>query len=153
MKRRSLAALVAGLFLLTIPLAALAMDHGKMEGMDGGMMDGMVMLGNQTVDGVKAMAHLKDIHEAMAKMGMDKTNHLMVMFMDTKTGQPISEGSAAVKIKDPSGEVSEPIMLMGMPGGFGADITLPQKGAYTFEIGSKLADGQLRKYDFNYTLK
>ncbi len=149
MKRRSLATLVAALFLLTIPLAALAMDHSQMEGMDGGM----VMLGNQTVDGVKAMAHLKDIHEAMAKMGMDKTNHLMVMFMDTKTGQPISEGTAAVKIKDPSGKVSGPIMLMGMPGGFGADITLPEKGAYTFEVGSKLADGQVRKYDFNYTLK
>ena len=56
MKRRSLATLVERCS-STIPLAALAIDHSRMEGMDGGI----VMLGDQTVDGVKAIAHLKDI--------------------------------------------------------------------------------------------
>ena len=58
------------------------MDHGKMEGMDHGKMEGMdhngmgmqgdmAMLGDMTVEGVKARAHIKNVGEAMAKMGME----------------------------------------------------------------------------------
>jgi hypothetical protein len=180
MKRRSLAAMTVALLLFSLPLAASAMDQGQMEGMQkggmdhgqmegmnkgsmeqekmegmqaGGMMQGMVMLGNETEDGVKAMAHIKDIHEAMAKMGMDKTHHFMVMFTNAETGKAIDQGTVAVKIQDPSGKVSEPTMLMGMPGGFGTDLVLPEKGKYEFIIGTKLADGQKRQYQFDYTYK
>ena len=70
------------------------MPGGAMPGMEkGGMMNGMMMLGNQTENGVKAMAHIKDIHEGMAKMGMEQTHHLMLMFMDTATGKPIAGGA------------------------------------------------------------
>jgi hypothetical protein len=171
MKRRILVTLTAALFLFSIPLAALAMDQGQMKGMNkgavehgqmkgmqgGGMMKGMVMLGTRTQDGVKAMAHLKDIHEAMAKMGMRQTHHFMVMFNDAQSGKSVTEGQAAVKIEGPSGEVGKPVMLkgmtMGMMKGFGADITLPEKGKYTFIVGTKLADGQQRQYRFEYTWK
>jgi len=178
---RRLTTTLAVLFALLLPFGALAMEHqdGKMEGMgqgsaamqgmekggmqgmkdmeQGGMMNGMMMLGDQTEDGVKAMAHLKDIHEGMAKMGMDQTHHLMVMFMDTATGKPIANGTVAVKIKDPSGKVSEPIQLMpmsmGMGQSFGSDITLPTKGKYQFDIGTKLEDGKKRQFQFDFDNK
>jgi len=132
------------------------MDHDKMEGMDhsGMMMEGgMIMLGDQTQDGVKAMVHLKDVQAAMAKMGMKQTHHFMVMFMNTKSGKPVTEGTVAVKIKGPAGTVSEPVKLMGMQGHFGADIVLPEKGKYEFTIGTKLPDGQKRQYEFSYEMK
>ena len=136
------------------------MDHGKMQGMDHGSMpamNGMMMLGNQTENGVTAMAHIKDIHEGMAKMGMDQTHHFMVMFTDTATGKPIAEGTVAVKIKDPSGKVGKPIQLMGMNmgmgAGFGSDITLPAKGTYEFTVGTKLQDGKKRQFHFEFDNK
>jgi hypothetical protein len=165
MRKRSLAAFAAILFLFAIPLGALAMDQGQMGGMNkGGMehgqMNGMQaggMLGARSENGVKAMAHIKDVHEAMAKMGMHQTHHFMVMFTNAETGKSVGEGTVAVKIKDPSGKVSEPIMLremnMGMGKGFGSDITLPEKGTYTFIVGSRLADGDTRQFHFEYTWK
>jgi len=177
MKRWTTIAL-ALLFTLGLPLGVLAMDHqdGKMDGMSqnsgsmpgmekgsmpgmnqGGMMNGMMMLGDQTENGVKAMAHIKDIHEGMAKMGMEQTHHLMIMFMDTATGKPIGGGSVAVKIKDPAGKVSKPIplmaMKMGMGEGFGSDITLPEKGKYEIIVGSKLEDGKKRQFQFEFDNK
>jgi len=160
-------ALLAALFLLSLPLAAGAMEgmkhgdhdktekmeHGSMKGMEHGkMMEGMAMIGEETEEGVKAMAHLNDVKEAMAKMGMKETHHFMVAFVDA-AGKPVTEGTVAMKIEDPSGKVSEPVMLMGMQGHFGADIVLAEKGEYHFNVGTKLADGQKRQYDFHYTVE
>jgi hypothetical protein len=153
--------LLAVLLTLGLPLAALAashegMNHDKMEGMDhGGMaMEGdMLMLGEDTEEGVKAMAHLKDVKEAMGKMGMPQTHHFMVMFMDVESGKAIEAGTVAVKIKGPSGNEGEAIKLMGMQGHFGADIALSEKGVYTFNLGTKLADGKKRQFEFEFTFK
>jgi len=162
--------------LVALPLAALAMqheaggsgmDHGKMD-MDKGKMDmdkgemehggmmmegNMAMLGDAVEDGVKAMAHLKDVKDAMAKMGMKTTHHLMVMFADADSGKPIDAGMAAVKITGPDGKESEAIKLMGMQGHFGADVALAGPGAYHFSIGTKLPDGKKRQFEFDYHLK
>ncbi len=129
------------------------MDHGKMD--HGGMsMEGdMVMLGNSVQDGVKAMAHLKDVKATMAKMDMDATHHIMVMFADVNSGEPIESGAAAVKIKGPDGEESKAINLIGMEGHFGADIELTEPGDYHFTVGTRLADGNKRQFEFDYTLK
>ena len=43
--------------------------------------------------------------------------------------------------------------LMGMSGHFGADVILDKSGEYTFQVGSKLADGQTRQYEFKALLK
>ncbi|ALC16645.1 hypothetical protein DSOUD_1873 [Desulfuromonas soudanensis] len=153
--------------LLTVglPFAAVAashehdhgsMNHEKMEGMNhsGMAMTGdMIMLGDDSEEGVKAMAHLKDVQEAMAKMGMAQTHHFMVMFMDAESGKPIEAGTVAVKIKGPSGSEGEPVKLMGMQGHFGADIALAKKGEYKFKLGTKLADGKKRQFEFEFTLK
>jgi hypothetical protein len=173
MKKR-LTVLLSILCALSLPLVATAamhehgsmekmegMEHGKMEGMKhegmehGSMMmeKGMVMLGEKTEDGVKAAAHLNDVKEAMAKMGMKETHHFMVMFMDAKTGEPITEGTVAVKIEGPAGKTSDPVKLMGMEGHFGADIVLAEKGKYEFKVGTKLRDGQKRQYEFEYENK
>ena len=122
------------------------MDHGSM-GME--MSGKMIMLQDEEVDGVMASAHLMDVKEKMAEHGMSQTHHIMVRFMDTE-GNPVEQGSAAVKIESPDEKVSDPIKMMGMQGHFGVDITLDQKGMYHFMIGTKLADGQKRTFHFHY---
>ena len=158
---KKLNAILVALVLLGLPLAAGAMEgmkhgeHDKMEGMKHeGMMMGkdMIMLGEETEEGVKAMAHIQDVKAAMAKMGMKETHHFMVAFVDAD-GKQITEGTVAVKVKDPAGKEGDPVKLMGMEGHFGADIILPEKGEYHFKVGTKLADGKKREYHFHHTVK
>lgn len=149
------------LFLLSLPLSALAMshDHGGHGGqaMDHGAMamdhGNMIMVGDDVEDGVKASAHLKDVAAAMKKAGQPFTHHFMVIFADQQTGQAITEGTAALKVTGPDGKTAEAIKLIGMEGHFGADVVLPQKGEYTFEVGTKLPDGKKRTFQFKQSLK
>ena len=164
MKKALMALLAAAV--LTLPTLALAashehgaMDHGSvhdMKGHDehGGMgMDGtMLMLPEQTVDGVTAMVHLKDVKATMAKMGMKHTHHFMVMFKDA-TGKQVEAQVAAVKIVDPSGKELETVELMSMQGHSGADVILAAPGAYTFKVAAKLPGEKKVKYEFKTTLK
>lgn len=160
MKKRNFLA-VSLFFALFLPLATAfavshehqGMDHGTMNKMDHGARGGMAMLGDVTLEGVKAMAHLNDVGAAMKKAGLDATHHLMVAFADAKTGKQITEGSVAAKITGPDGKAGGPVKLVGMEGHFGADIALKQKGDYTFEVGSKLPDGKVRQFEFKHTLK
>ena len=145
--------------LLTLPGAVFAMDH-DMAGMDhdamakkGDMHKGMLTVGEQTVDGVKAIVYLKDVKETMAKMGMKETHHLMIHFFNEKDGKTITEGSVAAKIKGPDGIDKPAIKLMGMEGHFGVDVVIEQKGAYVFTIGTQLADGVKRQFEFKYEVK
>lgn len=143
-----------------IPFSAMAMDHSKMnhdsmEKMDHGggmsMGGGMIMLQDVEVDGVMASAHMFDTKEKMAKHGMKETHHFMVGFMDTE-GTPL-KGAIALKVKGPDGVTSEPIRLMGMGQGFGADIALDQKGTYMFMVGTKLDDGKKRMFHMHHENK
>lgn len=151
------------LVLFSLPLQVVAQtqaDHGKGSAghtaMGGGkaMMHGnSIMLEEVTESGVKAMVHLNDVSAMMAKMGHKENFHLMVGFTDVATGKPLAEGSVALRITGPGQDkAGEPIALMAMAGQFGADISLPGKGAYTLEIGSKLVDGTKRQFKFQYTM-
>lgn len=113
----------------------------------------MIMLGDQTVDGVKAEAQLNDIQATMAQMGMKETHHLMVLFQDAQTGKSAGTGTVALKIKGPDGAESAAIPLTGMDGHFGADIVLGATGPYTFTIGTRLTDGKTRQFLFSHELK
>lgn len=155
--------LVAAVLLL-MPIQAGAGEHGaghEMQEMDhqgmahGGMEMGgdMTMLPGDEQDGVKAMVHLNDVHEAMGKMGMAETHHFMVMFTDIASGKQLEHGVAAIKIIDPDGNASKAKKLMAMDGSFGADIALPEKGHYTFEVGTRLDDGKQRQFSFHYTVE
>lgn len=161
MQRRmtfSLALLVA----LALPPAAGAAgtpEHGGHGRTEGAKNVGMVVagemlpIGDQTVDGVKAMLHLKDVRAALARLGMKETHHFMVAFVDTRTGKQLSEGTVAVKITSPAGKEAEPVALVGMVGHFGADVVLAGKGKYLFRIGTRLADGKKRQYEFRYEVR
>ena len=154
------------LSLLACPASALlaqeAANHGghamKAQQSSAGSMEKMgdqsIMLGEQTVDGVKAMGHLYDTGAMMAQLGKKENHHLMIMFNNAKTGEAMEQGMVAVKITDPkTGQFGEAIPLMAMGGQFGADITLAGKGEYQFQVGSKLGDGMKRQFSFRYTVK
>ena len=154
---------LASLVLLHVPMIASAQQssheqhtmpqHSGHEAMEKARTK-TLMLGEQTVDGVKCKAMVNDVGAAMAQMGMKENYHFMVMFNDAATGAPIEQGTVAVKIIDPkTGKAGEPIGLMGMGNHFGADVALTEKGVYQFQVGTKLADGNKRQFQFTFTVK
>lgn len=122
-----------------------AHDMHKGHNMDAKDAD-FVEIGKDTQKGVVATVKVKtydeETRETMAKMGMMATHHVMVFFADEKTGSAVASGQAALKIK---GEDAKPAMLMQMGTGFGVDVSVAE-GMSTFEIGTKLEDGQKRKF-------
>jgi hypothetical protein len=154
--KSKLSLLCAVLFVAAVPFGALAMnDHGShgqaMQKMESGHAE-MIMLGTAVEDGVKAEAHLNDVREAMAKAGMKETHHFMLLFKEAETGAAIEAGSVALKIMGPHGAEIGPIKLMGMEGHFGADIVLAEMGEYRFTVGTRLADGKNRQFEFEHQL-
>ena len=152
--------IVSLILLMVFPVAALASaahDHGHGHDAndgaghhDGMSADGkMAIVGSMSSKGVKGMAHIKDVKETMAKMGMKATHHFMIAFVDEETGEQIEKGKVALKLINPNAK-SETIELIGMDGHFGADVTLDMKGEYHFKLGTKLEDGTKRKYHFHY---
>lgn len=159
---RTIVTMTAIIFMLAHPVfASDKMDHSKMKKMDHGKMDhgsmkmdgGMIMLGSLVVEGVKARAHLKDVSKAMAEMKMEQTHHLMVNFVNEKGGVVSGNGIVAVKVKNPDESEGNPVKLMSMGDGFGADLTLKEKGLYHFYLGTKLEDGVKRQYHFHTEIK
>ncbi|MDF1578214.1 MAG: hypothetical protein P1P81_07205 [Desulfobulbales bacterium] len=139
---------IALLFVLGAALPVYAMngkDHGSMTTSHTELAE----LGEQTVDGVKATAQLGDVREAMAAAGQPMTHHLQILFTDPASGETIESGSAAVKVTTPAGEEQPARSLHGMEGHFGVDLTLSAAGNYKFVVGTKLADGKKRQYEFS----
>ena len=115
MKRFTIAIMVM-LFAMGVPAVVMAMDHGDMKHDDKGMQKGhemgmdhskemshdmhkghdmggdddFVEVGKDTQDGVVATVKVKtydaETMATMAKMGMDATHHVMVFFVDEKSG-------------------------------------------------------------------
>lgn len=157
MKRHWLVLMIV--MMLSLPALALASNccpseaaTGTMNHEQGSMaMNGeMIMLGAEVKNGVKGMAHLKDVSAAMTKMGMTTTHHLMMMFSNVQSGQSMEQGSVAVKVTTPSGQQLKALKLIGMQGHFGADVTLDETGIYQLSIGTRLDDGKKRIYTFSY---
>lgn len=155
MKKNLLHLITALLFLILAAgvqaKEAETMDHSAMAGMEMG--DDVIMLPTATVNGVKAMAHLKDSSKAMAEAGMNTTHHLMISFTDVTTGKALDSGVVAIKVVDPAGKKQKAVKMMAMEGSFGVDVTLSQKGKYVFEVGTKLGDGEKRQFVFDYMVK
>lgn len=127
-------------------------DHGASH-MGMAMTEGMQMVGTQTQNGVKAMAHITDIRKAMAEAGMKQTHHFMVAFEQSADGTAIESGRVAVRIVSPSGQTGSAVALQEMDGHFGADVELSESGNYRFEVGSRVGDDQARQYEFQYEVK
>lgn len=172
MRKRTILTLLASLlfaFIATMPAYG-ASEHGSMhtmtnhgdtahdeaahtaaghESMSHESHENMMLIGDQTVDGVKATAHISDVRKAMAQAGLKMTHHLMILFTDQETQKNIERGTVAVKVTTPSGEVLPAQALMGMEGHFGADLTLSAMGTYTFTVGTKLSpDSKKRQFTF-----
>ncbi len=159
------AALIVGGTLLAGP--ALAMNDHKGHDMSGrtspGSMQqmqdmqhdqgGMIMLGEEKQDGVKAMFHLMTIDPKVVPAGHKATHHLMVMFNDAANGKAITSGTVAVKIESPDGKEAAPAKMMGMQGHFGVDVTLDKPGIWHFRIATKLADGKVRQFHSHHVVK
>jgi len=111
------------------------------------------MIGAYEAKGVKGIAYLNDLRREMAKYGLKNTHHLMVEFKDIFTGESKEIGSVAVKVKKPQGMTGRAIKLLDMEGGFGADVTLKEKGTYQFTVGTELSDGVKRTFLFNFKNK
>jgi hypothetical protein len=159
------AALVVGGAFLAAPVLAMnghdmsgGMDHGQMQQMgsmehDQGGMNGMIMLGEEVEDGVKAMFHLMPIDPQVLPAGHEATHHLMVMFNDIDTGKSLDTGTVAVKISSPEEKEAAPVKMMGMQGHFGLDVNLNQPGTWQFRVATKLADGKVRQYHSQYVVE
>ena len=106
-------------------------------------MDGVQLLQEMIIDGVKATAHLMNSKDGMGKM-------LMILFTDEKSGAMISEGRVAVKIESPDQKVSEAQKMMKSDGMFGSNVSFDQKGTYKFSVGTMLEDGKKRVFQFHY---
>lgn len=102
------------------------------------------MLGSSEVDGVRSVAYLNDVRQQMAKYGLKQTHHIMVFFNNTDTEKAIETGVAKVLVVNPDGKSTNSEVLFAMDGGFGADVTLTQKGRYRFEVRALLLDGKER---------
>ncbi len=126
-------------------------DMQQMEGMEHGQ-KGMIMLGEEVQDGVKAMFHLMNIDPKVMPVGQKSTHHLMVMLTDVESGKVIDSGTVAVKITAPDEKESKPLRLMGMQGHFGADVTLDQPGIWHFRIATRLADGKVRQFHSHHVV-
>lgn len=125
--------------------------HGAQAG--GSAHDRMEMLGNQVREGVRATAQISDISAAMAAAGMAQTHHLMVSFAPESGGSAISSGRVAVRVVTPSGKTLTAVTLQGMDGEFGGDVELKEKGEYSLQVGTQLADGNTRQFEFQYEVK
>jgi hypothetical protein len=155
----------AFLAFLSLPVQGHAQTKGEHSGMaapgaapmtmgHGGGQSASIMLGEATEQGVKAMAHLNDVGATMAKMGKKENYHFMVMFADAASGAAVTGGNVALRITEPGQEkAGQSVLLMGMGGHFGADISLTAKGEYNFAVGSKLTDGKTRQFTFKHTVK
>ena len=154
------------LAVMALPTAGLATSHSMDHSGHGNSAQQMVhgstvidldksviMLPEQTVDSITALAHLKDVKATMTKMGMKHTHHFMLNFKDAKSGKALEAQVAAVKIVDPSGKEGEPVKLMSMDGHSGAEVILAASGAYKFKVAVKLAGKKKVQYEFAYTLK
>jgi hypothetical protein len=163
-KISSIAALIVGLALFAAPALAMenhaghdmgGMNHDskqKPEGMEHDQ-GGMIMLGEEVQNGVKAMFHLIPIDPKVMPAGNRITHHLMVKFNDAANGKAITSGTVAVKVESPEGKEAAPVKLMGMQGHFGADMTLDKPGIWHFRIATKLADGKVRQFHSHHVVK
>ena len=129
-------------------------SHDMHAGHAMGNGDDFVDIGKDSQEGVTATVKIKtydqDTRATMAKMGMDATHHVMVFFAEDKGGQSVSSGKVALKIKDTEGKSDKPVEMMLMGEGFGADVTVKDKGMYTLEVGTKLQDGNKRKFEVKF---
>ncbi len=153
-------ALVAVVTLLTISSPTLAMNHSQGKNMKGGA-DAAARPGenilNATVDGHQFAYYLIDMQKQMAKMknqsqttGMKASHHLMV-YVTKPDGQALDQAKVGYLVVGPDG-AKQKQMGMKMRDGFGADLHMGEKGAYSVKTKA-LAGGKAIMHQFTYEMK
>ena len=110
----------------------------------------MYIIGDQVRDGVRGMAHLKEIAPPLQSRSLTITHHFMVAFVDQSSGDQIETGTAALQVENPQGERTGPIPLHGMEGHFGADLILEGTGPYHFLVVLEQDDGTEHQFRFQH---
>ncbi len=140
------------------------MDTGQSTGMSHSMdmpvdMDhsahnNMPAIRETMVDGYHLVYKLIDMRKRMEGMEnmppMDNTHHLMV-YIHSPNGHMVVDARVGYLVTAPDGETQK-AMAMAMAGGYGADINLEEKGAYTISVKALLDDADLRDR-FKYEIK
>ena len=172
MKKIATSFAIATILVFGLSLTALAQGHDKAKkdhstmgkAAAGHEMDHSGHLGEMihesTVDGHSLAYHLIDMKEQMKGMKgmkdmagakeMKMTHHLMVYVMDPN-GKELGKAKTGYMVTNPDGK-KQKMMAMGMKGGFGADVNLSAKGAYT--VKTKITAGDTKLKDkFTYEVK
>jgi len=137
------------ILLVTLPVsAALAMEDAH-KGHDKGKMGNTGRMGELirevNVDGYELTYHLIDMQEKMKGMEgmkeMTMTHHLMV-YIKAPHGHQIEKAKVGYMIQDPKNE-KQKAMTMAMGDGFGADVKMKNKGAYSIKTKILVNDKKL----------
>jgi hypothetical protein len=154
-------ALMGCVLFAVAPVWAGSMSHGDMshDNADQGAMSHAghqgKMIHESTVDGYRLAYHLIDMKEKMKGMKMEMTqqmgtHHLMV-FIQSPDGHPEKTAKVGYVVAGPD-NTKQKVMAMGMSDGFGADVTLKEKGTYT--VKTKAVVGSKKLLDtFEYAVK
>lgn len=158
--------------LLAAPGLAAGAEKGQ-EGMPGMKMEGskeghagMMKMGDKIFSGkigpwqgearlVDMKAHMEKAKDSGMKMEgtMMKSHHVALQLSDPATKKPVavSEGKGTVTVVGPD-KKEETSNFMVVEGHFGADVTLPKPGKYTFKTEIE-SGGKKGSATFSYTVK
>jgi hypothetical protein len=151
---------VAVVTLLTVYSLTFAMNHSQGKDMQGGanpaVRPGENIL-TATVDGHQFAYYLIDMQKQMAKMknqsqmtGMQASHHLMV-YVTKPDGEVLDQAKVGYLVVGPDG-AKQKQMGMKMRDGFGADLHMGEKGAYSVATKA-VADGKTLIHQFTYEMK
>lgn len=129
---------------------AAEMGHGSMPGMQhgGGKAEGhdMMKMGDKVFRGkigpwtgearlMDMKAHMEKAKASGMKMegAMTQTHHVAISLTDPKSKKAVTEGKGTVMVAGPDKRTAS-ADFMAMEGHFGADVTLPKPGRYTFKV-------------------
>jgi hypothetical protein len=128
------------------------MNHSGHD-MDRGGHSGM-KIHTATVDGYELRYELIDMKarmEGMENMPEMQHSHHMMVYVRDRDGNAVESAKVGYLIQGPGGDVQK-AMCMGMGGGYGADVSLEDAGAYT--IKTKVVAGDKTLMDgFEYEVK
>ncbi|MFO7752432.1 MAG: hypothetical protein R6V41_04865 [Desulfobacteraceae bacterium] len=152
---QTLVGAIALFALMSIPAAASDTSHDGMAKHD---MDKSGHAGKKIheadVDGYHLEFRLIDMKEKIKDMEnapeMEDTHHLMV-YVTNPEGTAVSDAAAGYLIENPDGTLQKK-MAMAMTGGFGADISLDQKGDYAIKV-KVLAENKKLTKSFSYKME
>lgn len=142
--------------------------HGSMQGMQqgGGKAEGhdMAKMGDKVFGGkigpwvgearlMDMKAHMEKAMASGMKMEgtMKQTHHIALTLTDAKSKKAVTEGKGTVMVVGPDKSEAKSD-FMAMEGHFGADVTLPKPGRYTFKVAIESA-GKTGTAAFSHVIK